>query len=599
MKITPVPSNLEFDTISTDTQSNTPTSYPLISCIMPTTGRAGFVAQSVEMFLEQDYPNKELLIVYNKDTDVPKISFPPSVRLIRCSAKITGAKRNEACRQAYGAIITHWDDDDIFNTDRLMKQSAPIREGVADVSGLSNFMFYELGKGFAWLAAPALFRSLFTFGVATGSIMFSRAVWEQLATYPNLNIGEDTGFMSKIMKKGAIVKAVDGIDIFVYVRHGANTWFFNAANYSSHPGWKKVPVPHWAVQGSPKNSKNAEPAMAAATDPVAIPYRQWRQHRNVWALAPAFAPGGTYKVRDILYTSKRKVTNPGSPKMPADYPLISCVMPTAGRAKFIAQSIHYFLLQDYPNKELIIVYNKDGDLPDIQFPPSVKLVRAATKILGGKRNEGNRHAKGSIIAQWDDDDLYNTQRLTKQAMPIINGEAHITGLNGFAFYELFADQSYLPTEQLFNAAFQGTVAGGTLVYARYIWEQVSQYPNMPYSEDFYFLQRLLKKKAVLKSIEGFNLFVYLRHDVNTWRFEKDNFRKYKGWQPIAFPLWADRHKDFYTHITAPPLSAGATKAWHTPLHLKKQLLTKFLNEPAPPAPLPVITPLNTGSCVPA
>ena len=35
--------------------------YPLISCIMPTTGRAALVGQAVQMFLEQDYPNKELI----------------------------------------------------------------------------------------------------------------------------------------------------------------------------------------------------------------------------------------------------------------------------------------------------------------------------------------------------------------------------------------------------------------------------------------------------------------------------------------------------------------------------------------------------------
>ncbi|WP_159462607.1 glycosyltransferase [Caballeronia glebae] len=36
---------------------------PLISCIMPTYGRPAYVDEAVAMFLAQDYPNKELIIV--------------------------------------------------------------------------------------------------------------------------------------------------------------------------------------------------------------------------------------------------------------------------------------------------------------------------------------------------------------------------------------------------------------------------------------------------------------------------------------------------------------------------------------------------------
>ena len=37
-------------------------SPPLVSCIIPTYGRRSYVAESVALFLAQDYPAKELLI---------------------------------------------------------------------------------------------------------------------------------------------------------------------------------------------------------------------------------------------------------------------------------------------------------------------------------------------------------------------------------------------------------------------------------------------------------------------------------------------------------------------------------------------------------
>jgi len=55
-------------------------------------------------------------------------------------------------------------------------------------------------------------------------------------------------------------------------------------------------------------------------------------------------------------------------------PLVSYIMPTYNRRQFVPQAIKYFLRQDYPQKELIIL--DDGtdkirdlvpDLPKIQY----------------------------------------------------------------------------------------------------------------------------------------------------------------------------------------------------------------------------------------
>jgi glycosyltransferase involved in cell wall biosynthesis len=51
--------------------------------------------------------------------------------------------------------------------------------------------------------------------------------------------------------------------------------------------------------------------------------------------------------------------------MPSDLPLVSCIMPTFNRRPFVPQAIQYFLRQDYPEKELIVV--DDGTDPVVDL----------------------------------------------------------------------------------------------------------------------------------------------------------------------------------------------------------------------------------------
>jgi len=73
---------------------------------------------------------------------------------------------------------------------------------------------------------------------------------------------------------------------------------------------------------------------------------------------------------------------------PHDQPLISCILPTYNRRGFLPHAIHYFLRQDYPNKELLIVddgADAVGDL--IPADPRIRYIRLPQKItLGAKLN---------------------------------------------------------------------------------------------------------------------------------------------------------------------------------------------------------------------
>jgi cellulose synthase/poly-beta-1,6-N-acetylglucosamine synthase-like glycosyltransferase len=57
---------------------------PLVSCIMPTYNRRRFVPEAIRLFLAQDYPKKELLVLDDgEDTIVDLIPNRPQIRYLR------------------------------------------------------------------------------------------------------------------------------------------------------------------------------------------------------------------------------------------------------------------------------------------------------------------------------------------------------------------------------------------------------------------------------------------------------------------------------------------------------------------------------------
>jgi glycosyltransferase involved in cell wall biosynthesis len=334
-----------------------PAVLPLISCIMPTRGRPRFVAQSIAYFRRQDYPNRELIIVYEDDADLPEGLDDRNIRTVRTTQGIVGVKREEAARAARGEIIAHWDDDDWYAPQRLSRQALPILQGVADITGLNDLLFMSIAAREFWAVTAELFRRLFVGNISGGTLMFRRDVWRRSGPYPARSLREDADFMVKSMQDGARLCPVPGRDLCVYVRHGRNTWKFAEGRYLLQSDWSLTP----------------EPDFLAAD-------------RSFY-----FGP------------SPRPLTS-----MRAAEPrtLVSCIMPTANRRAFIAQAVSHFLKQDYPERELIVV--DDGEDPVADMIPdenSIRYVRLDRRVsIGAKRNIACELARGGVIAHWDDDD---------------------------------------------------------------------------------------------------------------------------------------------------------------------------------------------------
>lgn len=100
--------------------------------------------------------------------------------------------------------------------------------------------------------------------------------------------------------------------------------------------------------------------------------------------------------------------------------LVSIILPTFNRAKFLPNSLEAIKKQTYENWELIVV--DDGSTDDTQqvlecsllsFKNETKVISQTNKGPANARNSGIKAAKGDFIAFYDSDDLWIDEHLEK------------------------------------------------------------------------------------------------------------------------------------------------------------------------------------------
>lgn len=85
----------------------------LVSCLTATHGRWSWVREAITCFVEQDYDNKELIILNNHPT--PLICELPQVKVYNEPYYPTlGDCRNRLLKLASGEFVRTWDDDDLY-----------------------------------------------------------------------------------------------------------------------------------------------------------------------------------------------------------------------------------------------------------------------------------------------------------------------------------------------------------------------------------------------------------------------------------------------------------------------------------------------------
>jgi glycosyltransferase involved in cell wall biosynthesis len=150
-------------------------------------------------------------------------------------------------------------------------------------------------------------------------------------------------------------------------------------------------------------------------------------------------------------------------------PLVSCIIPACSSRRFVGQSVSYFLRQDYPAKELIIIDDGRESLADlIPHHSSIQYIRLDTpRPLGAKRNLACEIARGGLIAHWSDTAWIAPDRLSRQVTTLQTARAKVCGAAELLHYHPTAGQAWLYRHQ--NPG--PWLADSTLLYDRAIWNR--------------------------------------------------------------------------------------------------------------------------------
>jgi glycosyltransferase involved in cell wall biosynthesis len=480
---------------------------PLVSCIMPTRDRPGFVRQAIEYFLHQDHPHRELIVADDGVEPVERLlPADPRVRYLRLDAPLSlGEKRNLAIAASRGEIIAHWDDDDWYRHDYLSAVVAALLAG-NDPRGLAG-----LGDYLVLLPGSSQLKVCRSRGVAGATFCYFRALWEE-KRFRDVAAAEDYFFLSDAAPRLLPLKKPE---LFMVVRHGGNTWRREngtdvEARLRRLPNY---PQPLERVTGT-------EDALFYRTLDAAPPRQPTPQ-----------AARAAQVVID------------------REAPLVSCIMPTCNRRLYVPQAIRYFLRQDYPRKELVVV--DDGSDPVGDLMPAderIRYLRLDRKVsIGEKRNRAVEASRGEIVVHFDDDDWHGAGRLTHQIQPLLRGEAEVCGLDTGWILNILDGRFWSCAANLHARMFYADIHGGSIGYKRDVWLRQARFPEINLAEDAAFLRRLSGRARIRKVLNS-GVFVYVRHDENAWAFICGQLIDPSSWKQVDPPAFLAEDLDFYAGV---------------------------------------------------
>lgn len=505
------------------------TSQPLVSCIMPTYNRRRFVHCAILYFLRQDYANKELIII-DDGTDAIKDLVPEDsrIRYLRLDKKRTiGAKRNLACEEALGEMIVHWDDDDWMATHRISYQAENLLREQADICGLDKLYFYDPLSQKAW---QYVYPERTKPWVAGGTLCYSKSFWSQ-NLFPEINIGEDGLFVWSSSSKKIV--ALEDSTFFVALIHEKNI----SPKQTSNKLWHAKPL------------NQIQKIMG-----------------KDWSL---------YEHFDSDMKMQADHNGKGKPK-------VSCILPTYNRREYFPQAIRYFLRQDYSEKQLIVLddgTDRVADLvPDISDIEYIQIDRRLT--IGEKRNIGVKASQGDIILLWDDDDWYGANRISYQMAPIIEENADATVLQDGLVYDVIQGRFFHCSSVLRDQMFAFGVIGGTIAFRKDIFDNTICFPKQSLAEDAEFLRLLYGQKFRVIKMPAKGVFVYIRHNQNTWTFSNIQEVRNQNWQQVEPPSFiSSEDLHFYNFNCEPPTQNQCTTELSYQAYTHRKITQQDANVP--------------------
>jgi len=241
------------------------TSNPKVVCLCCTYGRVILLGEAIKCFIDQDYDNKELIVLNDQEgVELVLEDCPSNVTIFNHSKRFNslGEKRNYIKTLSDADYYCIWDDDDLYMPYRISKS----------VKNMDNCDIVKANKAIITThnASPQIAQNLFHSQACVTKEYMDRC------KYPKKSVGEDIDF-----ENGANVKSIDVLPFYVY-RWGLNihhlsgiaddkkSWERSLTYYENKSGVTIIKPEftedHWGKIGKFLKNKDWEEKMKKALD---------------------------------------------------------------------------------------------------------------------------------------------------------------------------------------------------------------------------------------------------------------------------------------------------------------------------------------------
>lgn len=197
-------------------QAVDPYGSPAVSAIMVTRGDLKKIENSLMMFKNQRWRNKEIVVVCECNEKsirsmLENYEFKSLVVAVSDSNLVLGDLRNIGIAASSGEYFCQWDDDDIYHPMRISSMMAVLIQSGADAAFLEQWFLYDLRKNKLALSHKRVWE---------GSVIAKRCAG---IIYPSKAKQEDTLMVNQLLKSRSTV-LVNAPILYTYCVTGDNTW---------------------------------------------------------------------------------------------------------------------------------------------------------------------------------------------------------------------------------------------------------------------------------------------------------------------------------------------------------------------------------------
>lgn len=205
-------------------------SYPFISIITPT-NRDHYMDKVFDNYSRQDYPNKEMIIVLNKNSMSlakwkNKAKDYLNVKVFQLDEENSlGACKNYGIEQSKYDYIAHFDDDDYYAPNYLNNAMSVFSKVDTDIVGKATTYAYLEAKKMLVIYNPS-HQNMYINRLPDATLVYKRSVFDRVK-FAHMNLGVEHEFEKRCLDKGFKLYSGDKYDYVI----------FRASDKSQHT-WK-------------------------------------------------------------------------------------------------------------------------------------------------------------------------------------------------------------------------------------------------------------------------------------------------------------------------------------------------------------------------